>query len=181
MNNCIQCGKKTENPKFCNKSCSASWTNKNFPKKRKNLKISECLNCSKVFEYNPSHSKGKYCSNSCQMHFKKSQIIEMWKKDPKSSIKTGYKISSTIRNYLIEKAEKKCSLCKWGEMNEHTGNVPLEIHHIDGDCSNNSEENLQVLCPNCHSLTHNYKGANKPKASSIRSKYFRSRDKGDIV
>ena len=31
---------------------------------------------------------------------------------------------------------------------------PLEpyedVHHIDGNCTNNKEENLQLLCPNCH-------------------------------
>lgn len=26
---------------------------------------------------------------------------------------------------------------------------------------NNKEENLLLLCPNCHSLTSTYKGANK--------------------
>jgi DNA-directed RNA polymerase subunit RPC12/RpoP len=36
----------------------------------------------------------------------------------------------------------------------------LEIHHIDGNYLNNTIENLQVLCPNCHSLTLNYKALN---------------------
>jgi hypothetical protein len=178
MNNCLQCGVNTKNPKFCSKSCSASWNNKKVPKKKKkSLKIAECLNCSKVFEYSSYYNKGKYCSNSCQVKFQRSQIIEKWKQNPKSSIRAGYKISSVIKNYLIEKAESCCSLCGWSEINQYTGNVPLEIHHIDGDCSNNAEENLQVLCPNCHSLSHNYKGANKSKASSIRSKYFKVKQK----
>ena len=30
------------------------------------------------------------------------------------------------------------------------------MHHIDGDCTNNKMENLQLLCPNCHSLTSNF-------------------------
>jgi 5-methylcytosine-specific restriction endonuclease McrA len=38
---------------------------------------------------------------------------------------------------------------------------PLEINHIDGNASNTWEENLEVLCPNCHSLTTNYKNHNK--------------------
>ena len=55
----------------------------------------------------------------------------------------------------------KCEKCGWGEVNETTGNVPLEVHHIDGDCTNNSEDNLQLLCPNCHSLTANHGSLNK--------------------
>ena len=38
--------------------------------------------------------------------------------------------------------------------------IPLEIHHIDGNHKNNKLENLQILCPNCHSLTTNYRGKN---------------------
>jgi len=39
--------------------------------------------------------------------------------------------------------------CNWSET--------LELHHIDGDKNNNSRGNLQVLCPNHHSVTPNYK------------------------
>lgn len=34
--------------------------------------------------------------------------------------------------------------------------IPLEVHHIDGDRLNNVLENLQLLCPNCHAMTDNY-------------------------
>ena len=32
-----------------------------------------------------------------------------------------------------------------------------ELHHNDGDKTNNTKENLKFLCPNCHSITMNYK------------------------
>lgn len=38
--------------------------------------------------------------------------------------------------------------------------IPLEIHHKDGDHLNNDLENLQLLCPNCHAFTENYRGKN---------------------
>jgi len=38
--------------------------------------------------------------------------------------------------------------------------IPLELHHRDGDTSNNEIGNLQILCPNCHALTKNYRGKN---------------------
>lgn len=34
--------------------------------------------------------------------------------------------------------------------------IPLHLHHVDGDHSNNSLNNLQILCPNCHSQTETY-------------------------
>ena len=41
--------------------------------------------------------------------------------------------------------------------------ISLEVHHIDGNGKNNSLDNLQLLCPNCHSQTENYKGKNVKK------------------
>lgn len=38
--------------------------------------------------------------------------------------------------------------------------INLEIHHKDGNHNNNSLDNLQLLCPNCHSYTENYRGKN---------------------
>jgi Zn finger protein HypA/HybF involved in hydrogenase expression len=32
----------------------------------------------------------------------------------------------------------------------------LQIHHKDGDNTNNTLENLGYLCPNCHSQTESY-------------------------
>jgi hypothetical protein len=49
-----------------------------------------------------------------------------------------------------------CGLTQWlGQP------VPLELHHIDGDRMNNILRNLELLCPNCHALTDNYRGKNK--------------------
>ena len=39
----------------------------------------------------------------------------------------------------------------------------LQVNHIDGNYKNNREENLELLCPNCHSLTPNYRSLNRGK------------------
>lgn len=69
---------------------------------------------------------------------------------------TNYKISSGLKKHLIKHAGHICDRCK----NTHWQNalIPLEVHHIDGDRKNNALENLQLLCPNCHALTENYRG-----------------------
>ncbi len=41
--------------------------------------------------------------------------------------------------------------------------LSLEIDHIDGNNTNNSRENLEALCPNCHSQTPTFRGRNKKK------------------
>lgn len=52
-------------------------------------------------------------------------------------------------------------------MNPFTNTLPLEIDHIDGNSENNSEENLRLICPNCHSLTETYRGANRGNGRNI--------------
>ena len=44
------------------------------------------------------------------------------------------------------------------------GAIPLELHHVNGDRSNNQLSNLRLLCPNCHALTPTYRGKNRTKA-----------------
>ncbi len=39
--------------------------------------------------------------------------------------------------------------------------IPLELHHRDGDRTNNHLSNLQLVCPNCHAQTDNYRGKNR--------------------
>ena len=34
--------------------------------------------------------------------------------------------------------------------------IPLELHHIDFNHYNNSLDNLQILCSNCHMQVHGY-------------------------
>ena len=99
--------------------------------------------------------------------------IERWKNGEEDGLSGGYSVSKRIRRYFFEKYGCKCQKCGWGEKNEYTGVVPLQIHHIDGDCKNNKEENLQLLCPNCHSLTENFGSRNKT-ATEGRSEYFGS-------
>lgn len=48
--------------------------------------------------------------------------------------------------------EAKCELCG------HTEST--ELHHINGNPTDNRLENLQILCPNCHSKTDNYRTKN---------------------
>ena len=58
--------------------------------------------------------------------------------------------------------ERKCELCGLKEWQNQE--IPLEVHHIDGNTFNNTLENIQLLCPNCHSLTENFRGKQNKKA-----------------
>lgn len=73
------------------------------------------------------------------------------------SNKVYYSNISKLRERLIKEGykENKCEIC--GLSGE---DVSLELHHKDGDRTNNQLENLQILCPNCHSKTPNYRVKN---------------------
>jgi hypothetical protein len=117
-----------------------------------------CQNCGEEFEHKGS-SHNKFCSLKCQGEFTRKEKINEWKEHPEHfTNEGGY---TFIRNFLLEKFNNRCEKCGWGEENEFTHSIPLEVHHIDGDCTNNKEENLQLLCPNCHSLTENFGSRNK--------------------
>lgn len=120
-----------------------------------------CLSCQKSL----SNRLSKYCSNKCQRNFQHSQYIIEWQAGMHNGNRgvNTLNISQHIARYLLEKFNGRCCLCGWRKVNPATKTVPLEIDHIDGNANNNSESNLRLLCPNCHSLTPNYRNLNKGK------------------
>lgn len=126
---------------------------------------STCPNCGKTL----TKKQAKYCSNKCQQVYLRNQYIQRWKQGLETGLKGKFGISKYIREYLLNKYNYKCQKCGWGEINPYTNTYPLEIHHIDGNHLNNSEDNLQVLCPNCHSLTGTHKNHNRHSTRKHRN------------
>ena len=129
--------------------------------------MKKCLNCEKEL----TKTQTKYCSHNCQQEYQHKQYILRWKNGEESGLKGKYGISKHIRRYMLEKFNYQCSKCGWSELNPYTQTIPLEIEHKDGNYLNNDEDNLDVLCPNCHSLTGTYKGSNKGNGRKERKKY----------
>ncbi len=72
--------------------------------------------------------------------------------------------ADTLRNNLILSGRKvECEECGRSIWNNKP--LLLEVHHKDGDRTNNSFENLQFLCPNCHSQTETFRSKNIQKTS----------------
>jgi Zn finger protein HypA/HybF involved in hydrogenase expression len=69
-----------------------------------------------------------------------------------------YTNTSSLKRRLLQagRLENKCA---WCGISEWRG-APLSLHldHINGDNLDHCEENLRLLCPNCHSQTKTYCG-----------------------
>lgn len=165
---CRFCGKQTKNPKFCNRSCAASYNNRGITRHGKpSVLLGRCKHCHVGIE---GRNAEKYCSLQCQQDYQVDRKIEQWLfGDWDGNVQSG--ASSIIRRVMLEIWGNKCARCKWGEINPTSGTIPLELEHIDGNHKNNSITNLVILCPNCHSLTPTYKALNRGKGRTYRKKY----------
>lgn len=126
-----------------------------------------CILCGKSLKKGQS----SYCSIKCQHEYAYIKYIERWKAGEETGRSGSLGVSRYIRRYLFEKYNSKCVRCGWSEVNVYSGNIPLEIEHVNGDSGDNSEGNLILLCPNCHSLTSTYRALNKGRGREERIKY----------
>lgn len=118
-----------------------------------------CLHCKAPVE----SLKGKYCNNFCQNEHQYHEYVARWK----AGLETGntgqgryLRVANPVRRYLFKKFGAKCTRCGWSERHPITLKVPVNVEHLDGNPFNSKEENLTLLCPNCHSLTETYGNLN---------------------
>lgn len=72
----------------------------------------------------------------------------------------SYKLKKRL--FAAELKKPQCEVCGWAKKSAD-GRLPLELDHINGDRYDNRLENLQILCPNCHSLQLTHRGRNIKK------------------
>ena len=86
--------------------------------------------------------------------FQEKPLMEILAKD------SAYQSHKLKRRLILEGV--KLHVCESCRLTEWLGKpIPLELHHVNGNNSDNRLENLLLLCPNCHALTDSYRGKNK--------------------
>ena len=149
---------------FCCRKCWKEFLKKNIT----TLLGSErkCSYCNKTFIVG-KNGKGKYCSNECQH----KDILKHYAELIEQGINVSHRV---LRAYFIRHYGRCMNPnCKWDWDNNNENNPVLELHHIDGNHKNNTLDNCILLCPNCHSLTDNYKFKECHKSTRDRKKYYK--------
>lgn len=151
---CINCQTDTNNPKFCSRSCSASYHNANQPKRKRSGK--PCEHCGKT----TLRKHVRYCSKDCrykaEWEERKQEILETGIIHDENCFKTG---CTTTKRFLTETKGYHCSICGINDWNDQ--DLVLVMDHINGIPNDWSVENLRFVCPNCDSQLPTYKSKNK--------------------
>lgn len=170
--NCLLCNQQyyikpylIPTSKYCSRRCTAKATTVKFK--------AFCQICNEEFEHISSRcNKAKYCSQKCyrQSLIGKGTITHICKHcniEFKSYRRLGRKYCSkkcngkanssvwkpkftTVRKQLLKLNKiNKCERCEYNEYPKILG-----VHHKDRNRDNNNLTNLEILCPNCHSIEH---------------------------
>jgi hypothetical protein len=142
-----------------------------------------CISCGK--EHDGTFGSGKYCCRSCsnkrqwseETKIKRGNSIKKWwsfreeNEINESSKKIQETRLETIKRFILESDWKelrkfqkrkrvlydqnfKCNKC--GLQNWNNTQIKLQYHHKDGNRRNEERENVEYLCPNCHSQTDHF-------------------------
>ena len=129
--------------------------------------MKECRGCG-----SPLTKKNQkvYCSNKCQRASDRIVNTQVWLESGRAGF-AGTHPDHYIRLYLLEDQSACCAIC--GQANTWLG-APLVfvLDHIDGDASNNSRENLRLVCPNCDSQLPTFKARNFGKGRQYRRQRY---------
>ena len=147
---------KRNSSKFCNHHCAGFYNN------RERLRDRTTTNCIRGGKDIPGWQK--FCSKDCSSRHINERYISSWLNGEHSGNQPGGEMSNFVRDYMLKSVNYKCPKCGWAEKHPKTGLSPLNIHHKDGDDSNNVITNLEVMCPNCHSLTETFGALNRRKS-----------------
>jgi Zn finger protein HypA/HybF involved in hydrogenase expression len=153
MKNCKKCGGIFEPQKglinYCSLVCRNSrvWSEEDKIKKsnsnKNSIKVKEGIKKkNEWFDYKKHGEK----------------IKETWNKKILEEDFLNLSFQRLKKRIVLEQNSKcnHCGICEWNGKS-----IVLELEHINGDNQNNDRDNLEAICPNCHSQTSTWRGKNK--------------------
>lgn len=143
--------------KFCNLQCALAYRKENIKPK------ALCSICGvRLGNKNTSGLCVK-----CHKQIQDDEKIKVWKETGSTGCGVSTTLRNCIRDYILNKQDGECAICHmppiWNGME-----LRFILDHFDGDASNDSEDNLRLICPNCDSQLDTYKARNKESARNHR-------------
>jgi len=154
---CLRCGNETSNPKFCSRSCSATYNNKLYPKRTKEekeiiVKNTElitskvCIKCKRELSLDMFYSGGNdFCCKDC---------LKIYRNTKRHSEKQK----------AVDYKGGRCQICGYDRSLR-----ALQFHHLDPSKKDftlshhshfifeNFKEEIDkciLICANCHAEIH---------------------------
>lgn len=134
--------------RFCSKKCARGYSTK-AKRDEINQKVSNKLS-GKKFVFTEEQRRRGAETKAKNLREKKRLRIENLAFD---ELKIQEK-----RIRIFNEQQECCSVCGLKDWNGQP--ITLELDHISGDRTDESRNNLRLICPNCHSQTHTYKVKN---------------------
>ncbi len=154
MNSCLQCGAETTNPKFCGRSCAATYNNTRHPKRAPE---NTCVDCG-----TPIATRRTRC-RPCNGEWQSLRVLgdattlsEAILRQSKSIDKHGKAstfafIRARARAIIKREGTTACEWCGYDKHVEVCHEPAISSYSLDTLVSDiNKRENLLVLCRNCH-------------------------------
>jgi hypothetical protein len=149
MKQCLKCGAQHEKSgTYCSRSCANSRIFSDEAKLKKSIAL-----------------KGKpafrsHYDKEAQAAKSRQRWLEKYNATP--FVELGIE---NRRRRVFEEQDYCCNKCGISEWQGFK--IPIELEHKDGNSTNNVRENLEGLCPNCHSITDTWRGRNKPSKNGV--------------
>lgn len=152
--NCLHCNISTHNPKFCSRSCAASYNNKLYPKRKLERKCAVCGEASKSYRHARCEKHDEEYKNSLFSRTSELTLGDYWNRESLVNLHRSSRnahIRTLARYHFKHLAAKPCANCGY---DKH-----VELCHIKSIRSFGPEaklkevnclDNLIQLCPNCH-------------------------------
>lgn len=153
MKKCKKCGSEFEPQKGLISFCSLSCRNSRERTEEIKNKISNSIKKSEKYKQ-AQIDKIKF------INYKKiaEKSKETWNKKILDADFETLSFDRLKKRIKLEQ-NNKCNECGIDSWNGKP--ITLELEHKDGNHHNNKRENLECLCPNCHSQTDTWRGKNK--------------------